>query len=307
MTSFFFGRAATVGRGRFVASDLGTGLELASTLVMGRVDGTNGLRRISPKANVMYDVPATDGRAVVWAAMSLTGPRPTTRIQTRALSGGRVRTLASYPFGLVWSTAVDGGTAAWIVNVRGKDRLFVHRPDGRTVELRGPKHARATAVAVRGNQVVYVEHEHRTGRLVSYDAGTGQSRVLTSVRGRIDSPVITRSRIVYAADEHRGPRSAIVRINRNGSGRKVLVAERSPKAPVVPSVTASDRWVTYSSWATTYLRQLPIAGGASVRVSCGTGSQLAPAAGNGRRVLWADQTSGRSDLMTRATPRGHCE
>lgn len=43
------------------------------------------------------------------------------------------------------------------------------------------------------------------------------------------------------------------------------------------------------------------------RVSCSSGSQLAPSLGDGRRVVWLDTTAATTDVVTRSTFAGTCE
>jgi len=294
--------------GRYVVADNGSQGMANGRILSGHVDG-HGPRVISPNPDRTYSFPSTDGDTDAWASATRSGSR--VAIQTHDVDTGKIRTLATYRNAMVIETAVSGRTVAWIAFVRGEVRLYVHRPNGRIVQLAMPKSLELGSVRVRDDQVVYtatssfMDPEQR-GQLLSYDARTGKSSALTQVARWIGRPTITSRYIVFSEDQYQGYKTGVVRVDRDGSHRKLLVREISRFAGAFSGVTASSRWVTYDDGFGGPLRQVPISGGWNQRVSCSIGAQLAPLASRDRRVAWIDFTTGRMNLVTRATPRGQC-
>jgi hypothetical protein len=297
-----------VGGGRYAVSDLGRppGAHLAIyTSTLGKLKTP---ARISPPSQLGHEVPATNGKTVLWAATQYSSfGRPVkTLIQSRSVSGGKVRTLRSYRNALIWATAMDDQVWAWEIATGRWSRIFVRRPDGRVVEVPRPRGASAEFPTVKGTQVVYALNSLRSSKLMSYDVRTGRTRTLDRVRGRLTWPVLTSKHVSYLSDTRRGPRAAIVRINRNGSGRQVFVAETSGSAPPYGTLTASDQYVTYAAdlWENIY--QFPTQGGDINRVSCSTGQKYLPTAVGGSHVVYIDVSAGRKDLVGKRTPNSRC-
>lgn len=308
------GSGLSVAGGRWVISDMGRKGEELPAIYTGDLRGGHQ-RRVSPVTRTVYVTPATDGRSVAWVATdALTGS--TSRVQLRSLSGGRVRTLASYRHAIVWSTGLDGGTAAWDVQTQRSEVLVVKRPNGKRHAVTARRGHFFGQLAVRGSQVVWTDLDYRNraaARLVSYDARSGRTRVLATVQpaGRqpaaIYGPTLTPHHLFYAADRGlRNQRSALVRADRNGARSRTVLRASNRHAPVLPDVTASDRAVTFDTMDNWHLWQLPAAGGTARRVSCATGPQMAPVAAGGTRVVWLELTTGDLDLVTRGRPAGTC-
>jgi bacillolysin len=308
------GGGLSVGRGRWAVTDAGRRGDRLPSVLVGDLHGGTA-RVLSPKDGEVYDTPATDGRSVAWTATdAATGTH--TRVQVRRLTGGRPRTLATYRGALVWAVDLDGGTVAWNVGTRHAEKVVVVRPDGRRHVVRLRRDRTVGRIAVLGHQVVWSENgfrRHDPARLVSYDARTGRTRVLATVRsaGRspaaVLGPVLTGRHLVYAADRGlRSGRSAVVMARRNGHRPRTLIAARNRQAPIGPELAASDAAVTFTSASTWHLLQLSAAGGPPRRMSCSRGPQLTPVAAGGSRVVWTDSTTGDLDLVTRGRPAVRC-
>ena len=294
--------------GRYVLSDNGASGGIPSRILAGYVDG-HGPRTVSPNPDRAYLAPSTDGATDVWMVVNPFSLQ--TRVQTHDVATGRIRTLVTYAFAIPWESSVSGQTVAWVAYAKGKNNVFVRRPDGKVVRMELPQGQMASSVRVLDRQVVYTTATgflaaQRRGQLRSYDVRNGRTKVLAKVEGAIGRPTITPRYIVFPEDRYQGMRNGIVRVNRDGSHRLVLVGEGSQHAGVLSSVTASRRWVTYDNGFGAPLRQLPIGGGWAARVSCSRGAQLAPQASWDRRVSWIDFTTGSLNLVTREKPRGTC-
>jgi Zn-dependent metalloprotease len=321
MSNLTYGGAPAAGDGRWVIADTGPNAEHSPEIFAGTVTG-GGPKRISPSnPDVIYDTPATDGRTVIWTATWLRANSTTTRVQTRSLSGGPVRTLATYRNGLIFGTGISGHVATWSGFTGHSEAVWVKRPGGRIVKLQHSRHRQPTQPTVRGNQVVYVDTDARfkprtTAKLMSYDAGSGVQKVLAAVKGighsdgELWSPQITPSYVVFLADARIGGKEGLLRVDRNGHHLRTLIPERSKLATSGYGIAASDRAVTYQTFSfgtgLVHLLQLTTRGGGPVRVSCARGSQPVAVAGRQRRVLWVDLSAGRADLVTRANPVGSC-
>lgn len=308
------GAGLAVGHGRWAIADMGPEGDRLPSIYVGDLRGEHH-RVLSPQVGAVYDRPATDGRLVAWSATDArTGTR--TRIQVRPFSGGRVHTLASYRRAVVWSVAIDGPTVAWDVENRKGERLVVRRPDGRLHAVSVRRGHDVGHVAILGDQVVWSDNSTRRkdpARLLSYDADTGTTRVLATVHtagplpAAVYGPALTRHHIFYAADRSlNSMRSSLVRVNRHGNQRSVVVAASNRRAPVLPELTASGKAVTFDTLSSWHLFQVRASGGPLRRVSCASGPQLTPVAAYGTRVVWSELTTGDDDLVTRPGPAGHC-
>jgi len=311
-TGMTFGTLAAAGN-RFVVIDGKPTGDTMPKVYAGRLDQPGRSHLISPSTSMAYDTPSTDGTSAAWSAMPARAGRPQL-IQLRRLAGGAVRTVARVPYTwAVWRTAVSGTTVTWWASDGQHDFVFVKRGSRPVIRVTSPRGRAATLATVRGNQVVYVDRPTRDPygrtwqRLMAYNVSTRHSRVLYAAKAMLSAPVVTRRAVVFQADARKDVgRSAIMRVGRDGTGLRTLVAETSPKAPALGDIAANDTAVTYSTMNGLHLWQLPLSGGRPVRVSCGRGAQLTPAMGRGRRTVWADITTGSLDLVERARPRGTC-
>lgn len=133
----------------------------------------------------------------------------------------------------------------------------------------------------------------------------------------LTSPTLAGGRLLWlqtAADPTSG-RDAIRSGALDGSGVNDLLPADSSYSPAGMDFTATDQAVTFqhrgarpsggwSNAALPKLYQLPVTGGAPVRVSCNRGTQFHPAADQGTRVVWLDATPAATTSWSAASRPG---
>ncbi|MGW6917720.1 M4 family metallopeptidase [Kitasatospora sp. NPDC054939] len=319
------------GGGHWVSSNSdgqgGTALYTGSTTVPGTPT------RLSPPDGRIHGWPATDGRTAVWLAI---GPDSegtwATEVLARPLSGGQIRSLFKSSVASPTGVQVSGGDIAFTVTDSTSDRTRAHlsRNGGPAVELPLPDGHTLGTVTLRDGLLGWIES------WTTADAAVQAPTIHSIADGRVTvqypvsapkgtqppylaAPALADGRLVWLdvpADRKGG--TAIRSGAADGSGVTTLLAADAPHTPTgTLEVTVSDRAVTFqeqgpkpstgwSNAALPKLYQLPVTGGAPVRLSCNRGSQSAPAADQGTRVVWLDATAGRQDLAVRNRPAVAC-
>ncbi|MFI9329401.1 M4 family metallopeptidase [Kitasatospora sp. NPDC052868] len=293
--------------------------------------------RLSPEDGRIHGWAATDGKAAVWLAI---GPDATgtwgTEVLTRPLSGGPVRSVFQSSKQSPGSVRISGGDIAFVVTdgESGRSRIQLSRGGAAPVEIPLPEGHDLPSYALsfltfKDGLLGWIE-TWTTGEAtvqaptvfsVADGRVTAQYPVSTPSSTRaphLSTPLLAGGRLLWLqASADPGAGSAIRSGAVDGSGVSELLSAGAPYTPSDSELTASDQVVTFqhrsarpsggwSNAAFPKLYQLPVAGGAPVRVSCNRGSQLHPAADQGSRVVWLDSTPGRDDLVVRGRPAGSC-
>ncbi|MFF1906536.1 M4 family metallopeptidase [Kitasatospora sp. NPDC058218] len=294
--------------------------------------------RLSPKDDRMHGWAATDGKSAVWLAI---GPDATgtwgTEVLTRSLSGGPVRSLFQSSTQSPVSVQISGADIAFVVRDGESNRASVRLShDGAPpVELPLPEgHAvspfAGSSLSLKDGLLSWIETWTAGDATVQaptvYSIATGRvgAQYAVSTPNGTDLPVLTSptlagGRLLWlqtAADPTSG-RDAIRSGALDGSGVNDLLPADSSYSPAGMDFTATDQAVTFqhrgakpsggwSNAALPKLYQLPVTGGAPVRVSCNRGTQFHPAADQGTRVVWLDATPGRNDVVVRSQPARAC-
>lgn len=302
-----------VGGDRWVASHYGPN---GSTIEEGSVTGLEQHEPIVSSAEGAFDAPATDGKRVAWAAYSWTDDEITVRIQWRG-DDGAVETLAAYTGDVgIFGIEISGGNVVWSGYFDGEERAYIRTASGEVVELPTPAGGSSHSPRVDGNTVVYVSRTTPTGdpasdeRLEVYDISTGTARVVASA-DRISTPVMTSSYIAYTEggetdDPWMIEPGDIVRLNRDGSGRTVLVSRDDEANTLGFGLSASEDWLTYDSAGTSAPMAVRLAGGNPQRVTCSRGTNFGPAVTPAGRFVFLDTSASRFDVRMRRTPAGTC-
>ncbi|MEV6521541.1 M4 family metallopeptidase [Longispora sp. NPDC051575] len=276
----------------------------------GRTSGGGGPVRLTPEGEYAND-PATDGRTVVWSA---SGPQGN-RLLGRDLGGGPVREIWSRPLHLVVQSAVSGGHHAWLAvelvpGIGGYD-VWARTGDGPAVNLTPGPETEGSGIVLCGNLLGYVEYSGDVGRPVVYDLRTGRKTVFDPGAGaRVTDLAITAGYVVFGRDTDGDGRYAISRAPVRG-GPVTDILPEGPASPGIGHLAATDGWITFQSTepgtaGRFRLRQLNLAGGTPVLVSCGRGQQGGFSPDEDRRVLWYDGSAGRTDLVGRNRPAAAC-
>ncbi|WP_162002363.1 M4 family metallopeptidase [Streptomyces sp. CB01881] len=286
--------------------------------------------RLSPVGDKRsHTGPATDGTVAAWASQGETTPgRPDWSVLVRPLDGGATHTVHSAAGLMVSGVRVAGGIVAfeamdfstgrtlpWL-SVDGAQAAPIALPDGhhgQGLSLRGDLLA-WTERWQEGERTVYAPtvYSVSAGKVVArYVAGgtggTGGTAGTLAVH-----TLLTAKRLLWLETPLDGSRGTSIRSGAlDGSGVTDLLAGSTTEPRQIDELTASEKAVTFAytfTWPKgrrvansdlPKLWQLPIDGGTPQRFSCNRGGQYMPVADRGTRVLWADATPGRTDLVMR--------
>ncbi|GAA1190221.1 hypothetical protein GCM10009664_64460 [Kitasatospora gansuensis] len=315
--------APAVAGGRWVMGNAtGTG---DPALYTGSTAGPGTPTRLSPQDGRRHSWAATDGRSAAWLAV---GPDAEGKfgmeVLTRPLAGGPVRSLLASRTEQLGEVRISGGDIAFLAEdfATGRTVIRLSRDGAAPVELPLPDGHRPSGLTLKDGLLGWTERwttgqQERSAATVR-SLATGRVTARYESAGSISSTLLAGGRLLWT-ETPAGPtaRSAIRSGALDGSGVTDLLPADSPYAAATPTLTASDQAVTFRTtgsrpadgWtnaALPKLWQLPITGGTPVRVSCNRGGQYEAAADRGTRVLWLDATPGRTDLVVREHPAGHC-
>ncbi|MCP2335542.1 M4 family metallopeptidase [Actinomadura rupiterrae] len=259
---------------------------------------------------------STDGRTVAWVQINLnTG---TFDVVTRPADLSAPATVRYSTPGSIQDVALDGNLLAFTeVSPDGSsaDVWYMRLGDQGPVDV-NPSYAEQTMqVTVKDGRIGYIKYRpDGSQRPAVYDTATGKETDIAS-KGRADLPYLTRSTLFFIDDTDADPnRAGISRAGVDGTGLASVLAD-GPNAPRITGMKANDSWVTFGALpggdvftnaGAPKLFQLPARGGTPVRMSCDRGEQGRFGIGDGHRVVWADGTAGRADLVTRDRSVGAC-
>ncbi|MGV9264926.1 M4 family metallopeptidase [Kitasatospora sp. NPDC003701] len=302
--------------------------DAGSPLYTGSLTGGGAPVRLSPEDNRAHSWPATDGVSAAWVSLGSDARGSwSMEVMTRSLAGGPVTTLFSSPSSMPGDVRVSGGDIAFTAfdPAAGRTRAYLSRNGGPAVVIPAPAGHDVSGVTLKDGNLGW--SEHWTGDQGEVYAPTVYSIALGEVtaqyavstpKARTASTQLAGGRLIWIETAGDGSGRRSVRSGaQDGSGVVDIVTGDSPKAPSNTTLTASDRAVTYQvgdeegtgGWnnaALPKLWQVPLAGGTPERLSCNRGSQNAPAAERGTRVVWVDGTAGRTDLVVRDRAAGTC-
>ncbi|MFD5085194.1 M4 family metallopeptidase [Kitasatospora sp. NPDC058406] len=316
-----------VAGGHWVASGRDDPKSVDESLYTGSVTAPGTRTRLSPPDGRIHLSPDTDGRTAVWQAIGF----GVTEVLARPLSGGPVRSVFNSPdYGINGARISDGQIAVLVTSwADGRNRLLVFRDGADPVDIPVAEGHRLSDLAFKDGLLGWIESWNAEGATFSaptvYSLAAGritaqypESFPAGDRPGQLTSAQFAGGRLLWS--RWAAPPDLRVAIRSgaaDGSGVTDVVPADSPYAPTAGEFTASDRVVTYQrggakpsgGWtnaALPKLYQVPVTGGAPVRLSCNRGVQAYPAADRGTRVLWLDYSPGRIDLVVRDRPAGTC-
>ncbi|MFH8980636.1 M4 family metallopeptidase [Streptomyces varsoviensis] len=292
------------------------------SIYAGRTDGTGHPKLISPNDGRFHVNPATDGKTVVWAAYGKTD----VDIVSRPLAGGPIKKLYTSTGGDVSGMRVEGGVVTFeSIDLSGGRHVgYLKSGDREPTWVDGGTSKISTALpSIHGGKIAYAKLYPQGG---TYKLGTEVLDLKTgkaTLMGQLGEPQgigqtgINGSGVYWLVDEvitDQG-QMAVRRANHDGTGAADLSKETGADALFPLDLTVSEEAVTvntelpdpeYHNESLPKLWQFSLDGKAKNRVSCNRGEQIAPAAADGKQVVWIDGTTGYTDLVTRSRPAGLC-
>ncbi|MFE2411417.1 M4 family metallopeptidase [Kitasatospora sp. NPDC059408] len=296
-----------------------------TALYTGTVTGGGTPVRLSPDDGRYHSWAATDGTSAAWLAVGKDAQGVFGfEVLAAPLSGaGPVRSVYRSTNQQPGNIRTAGGDVAFTLRDFATDttRIHVVHADGSpetVIPLPAGHHA--SGLDLRDGVLAWSEDwtsgQDYVTAPTAYSLAEGKvtaQYVPADPKNLADSVHLAGGRVLWVQSPAAG-RATIRSGALDGSGVTDLLPAAST-APEPATLTVSDRAVTYVSrtgrvtdnWTnaqTAKLWQLPLTGGTPERVSCDRGSQDAPAADRGTRVVWLDATAGRTDLVTRERPAG---
>ncbi|MGW3044190.1 M4 family metallopeptidase [Kitasatospora sp. NPDC001159] len=316
-----------VAKGRWVLTNGEAGV------ITGTVGSSAEPVRLSPVGDKRSNFgPATDGTVAAWISQgaAVSGP-PDMSVLVRPLDGGDTHSVYSGGGRLVQGVRVAGGNVAFDALDYGTGRylpwLSVNGAPAAPIPLPDGHHG--SGVSLHGDLLAWTEHWQDGGRTVyaptvySVSAGKVVAQYVAGGPGATGTEagraLLTANRLLWLETPLDGSRGTSIRSGAlDGSGATDLLTGSTTEPRRIDELTASEQAVTFA-YAFTWpkgrhvvnsdlpkLWQLPIGGGTPQRFSCNRGGQYLPVADHGTRVLWADATPGRTDLVVREHAAGTC-
>ncbi|WP_165358407.1 M4 family metallopeptidase [Haloactinopolyspora alba] len=298
---------------------------------VGRTDGKDTPRQVSPDDGRAHIRPVTDGERVIWLAEG-----ETSQILSTPVSGGPVSVLyeSGNPIGTL---GLDGDLVTWSEYdmEEGLDVVYYLR-DGDTSPQRvehdwfGP----AMAPVAHGDRIAYVrydvglpENDYTWALGVEVlDTSTGE----TVLAGRdelaesILTPALNSTGVYWGADldwesEHGWVNTSIRGYDFATGKSELLIDETTADGIRALSLTASEDMLTVSVDAPVEAFQQPpsnamlpklyrfgLDGAPLGRASCSAGGQMFPAFDEGSRIVWIDTYATTNAVVAGDRPRGRC-
>lgn len=316
---------------RFVVGDYGDKRDMCCSPVeiyVGNVDGSGRLKKVGEdESRFTYndEQPDISGKRAVWAHMTLDEEGFDLDIHSRVL-GRRVEDVIEAK-GFQWYPSISGELVAWEDTRTGATDIWASYIGGKPFKVTGAS-GEQLQPQVLGDWIAWWDTGSASRRptVGLKNVATGKS---VTIRARAAGgvallPGLGPKHVYWFEDSDGDGQLAVMRAKFNGSGKKVVVKEDSPLAPVwfgvtaPPTISANASYITYADELAYVLDfigsgdQVPSAqigrdvwivsssGGDPELVTRNRGDQAYPSlVGSGRKVVWLDSSNGRTDLMRR--------
>jgi bacillolysin len=296
-------------------------------IYLGSTDGSSSPRKISVNRKLTYnhELPDISGGYVVWSHL-VAGKRGglDSDLIFREL-GEAARTLVNAR-GFQWFASIDGDRVAWEDTRSGDTNIWTMTLDGEPERLTNAPGEQLNP-QVSGDWVVWIDYGNykRTPRIQMKNVRTGETRTITPKDGSIISPPSVNSTHVFWYEDRNGDGVGEIRYVTLGSS-KVRTLDTGDSPPTwfsaasytPPAPAVNDEVVVYGDEQNVFqtagedvpaseigrdLWLVPVDGSEEpTKVTDGRGDQSFATLGDGRRVLWLDSSSGKTDLLSRLVP-----
>ncbi|MFF9128440.1 M4 family metallopeptidase [Streptomyces sp. NPDC014889] len=234
---------------------------------------------------------------------------------------GEIKKLVDEPGVDETEPVTENGALAYIrTSPDGEQDVVLRKSDGTTVNVTSEPGTQASHLAMKNGTIAWAGNGTY---LYIYDIATGRTqnkRIGGWLFNRIGDIQLTSDRVFWREDGGLLPSTNFVSAPLDDLGKAAKLS--SPSSTYVAQFSVNDDYFaysTYSAWgglgAWDGPTKVKVAKTSDVlagvndfsRVSCSSGSQLAPSLGDGRRVVWLDTTAASTDVVTRKTFAGTCE
>ncbi|MFB6673530.1 M4 family metallopeptidase [Streptomyces sp. NPDC056390] len=309
------GDTYAIGHGDAIAWDRGSA---AFGITVGRFD-KHAKHELAQKDAYLLD-PSLDEHRVVFTRITADGIGV---YQAGDKGQGAVRKVVDTPDADETEPVTEKGALAYVsTTADGEQDVLLRKADGTTVNVTPEAGTKASRLAMKNGTIAWVGGDGTY--LYVYDIATGKTqnrRMSGWLFGAVTDVQLTSDRVFY-----RTTTSFLVTANAiEAAPVSDLTQSKRLKAPSQLyfgqfSVTddhfaysSSDAWGGLGGWTGPWKAQVAptadvLAGTATYRrVSCSSGTQLAPSLGDGQRIAWLDTSAAATDVVTRKTFAGTCE
>ncbi|MFE6801667.1 M4 family metallopeptidase [Streptomyces sp. NPDC057681] len=309
------GDTYAIGHGDAIAWDRGSA---AFGITVGRFD-KHAKHELAQKDAYLLD-PSLDEHRVVFTRITADGIGV---YQAGDKGQGAVRKVVDTPDADETEPVTEKGALAYVsTTADGEQDVMLRKADGTTVNVTPEAGTKASRLAMKNGTIAWVGGDGTY--LYVYDIATGKTqnrRMSGWLFGAVTDVQLTSDRVFY-----RTTTSFLVTANAiEAAPVSDLTQSKRLKAPSQLyfgqfSVTddhfaysSSDAWGGLGGWTGPWKAQVAptadvLAGTATYgRVSCSSGTQLAPSLGDGQRIAWLDTSAAATDVVTRKTFAGTCE
>ncbi|MFE6892322.1 M4 family metallopeptidase [Streptomyces sp. NPDC057694] len=236
---------------------------------------------------------------------------------------GAIRKIVDTPGADETEPVTENGALAYVsTTADGEQDVMLRKADGTTVNVTPETGTHASRLAMKNGTIAWAGGDGTWLYVYDIATGTTQSKRMGGfLFGQITDVQLTSDRVFY-----RGTQSFLI------SSDSVVTAPvadltqaktlKDPSSTYLGQFSVTDAYFAYSStdlwgglgawsgpWKAKAAPTADVVNGTAAfsRISCSSGTQLAPSLGDGQRVAWLDTTSAATDVVTRETFAGTCE
>ncbi|MFB7597087.1 M4 family metallopeptidase [Streptomyces sp. NPDC056160] len=236
---------------------------------------------------------------------------------------GEIKKLVDEPGVDETEPVTENGALAYIRTAPdGEQDVMLRKADGTTVDVTPEPGTKASHLAMKNGTIAWAGGDGTY--LYVYDIATGRTqdkRIPGFLFNYISDVQLTSDRVFYritggfllpSTTIGSTPVDDVTQMANLRFPASLYAAQFSVNDDYL-AYSAYDLWGALGSWSGPTKVQVAdtsdvLAGlNGFSRVSCSSGSQLAPSLGDGRRVVWLDTTAATTDVVTRSTFAGTCE
>ncbi|MFF2652591.1 M4 family metallopeptidase [Streptomyces sp. NPDC058045] len=236
---------------------------------------------------------------------------------------GKIKKVLATPGADLTEPVTENGALAYIsTTADGESDVMLRKADGTTVNVTPEPGTQAYRLTMKNGTIAWAGGDGTW--VYSYDIAGGktQSKRMTGfLFGEITDVQLTSDRLFYRGTQYFLISSDSINTAPVSDLGQMKPLKR-PSSTYLGQFTVTDDYFAYSStdvwgglgawsgpWKAYAAPTADVVNGTPTyqRVSCSSGTQLAPSLGDGQRITWIDSAAASTDVMTRATFAGNCE
>ncbi|MFD0337496.1 M4 family metallopeptidase [Streptomyces sp. NPDC127117] len=309
------GDVYAISHGDAIAWDQGSA---AFGITVGRF-GKKPVHEVAQKDAYLLD-PSLDDDRIVFTRITADGIGI---YRTGSKGQGAIKKLVDLPGADETEPVTDNGALAYISTTPdGEQDVMLRKADGTTVNVTPEAGTKAARLAMKHGRIAWAGVDGTWVTVYDIAKGTTQTKRISGFLFNYVSDIqITSDRVFWR--ETNGflvPSSKFASAPLDDLSKAATL--RYPSSTYLAQFSVNDEYFAYStydfwgalgSWSgptkVKVARTADVVAGIDSfsRVSCSSGSQLAPSLGDGQRVAWLDTTAAATDVVTRGTFAGTCE